>query len=99
MKNGETQVGAILITSIPGTGKSLISIENIADLLETRTKLKSTKEEMNQLLNQLPDYVIIHEGETIVYVNDEGARLMGKTPRRSLEHQSSHLQLQNITIS
>ena len=36
---------------------------------------------MNQLLNQLPDYVIIHEGETIVYVNDEGARLMGKTPQ------------------
>ncbi|PWR72964.1 PAS domain S-box protein [Methanospirillum stamsii] len=80
LKNGETQVGAILITSIPGTRKSLISIENIADLEETRTKLKSTEEEMNQLLNQLPDYVIIYEGETIVYVNDEGARLMGKTP-------------------
>jgi PAS domain S-box-containing protein len=31
-----------------------------------------------QLEAQLPDYVLIHEGEKIVFVNAEGARLMGK---------------------
>ncbi|HWQ67069.1 MAG TPA: PAS domain S-box protein [Methanospirillum sp.] len=43
-------------------------------------KALQESEAMYRLLEgQLPDYVIIHDGETIQFVNAEGARLMGRT--------------------
>ena len=80
-KSGEIRDASLTVTIIPGTMKSLVSFRNISDLKETQTELEKTEKLMSQLLSQLPDYVILHEGETIIYVNREGARLMGKTPK------------------
>src|SRR5208337_5364111 len=60
--------------------KSVISIRDITELKKTYQALEKSEGIFRQLEGELPDYVIIHEGETIVFVNAEGARLMGKTP-------------------
>jgi PAS domain S-box-containing protein len=67
---------------IPGTKKSVISIRDITEIKSTEKALRDSEAIYQQLEAQLPDFVIIHEGETIVFVNDEGARLMGKTPEQ-----------------
>ncbi len=79
-KNGEVRNAILAAAMIPGTGKSVISIRDITELKKTYQALEKSEGIFRQLEGELPDYVIIHEGETIVFVNAEGARLMGKTP-------------------
>jgi PAS domain S-box-containing protein len=79
-KNGELRNAILAAAMIPGTGKSVISIRDITELKKTYQALEKSEGIFRQLEEELPDYVIIHEGETIVFVNAEGARLMGKTP-------------------
>jgi len=53
------------------------------EALKTSYKEKSENDEIyNRLVENLPDYVIIHQEDTIVFVNREGARLMGTTPEK-----------------
>ncbi|MGD0081222.1 MAG: PAS domain S-box protein [Methanoregula sp.] len=79
-KNGEVRNAILSAAMIPGTGKSVISIRDITELKKTYQALEKSEGIFRQLEEELPDYVIIHEGETIVFVNAEGARLMGKSP-------------------
>jgi len=81
-KSGEIRNATLAAALIPGTGKSVISIRDITELKKTYKALEKSESIFRQLEAQLPDYVIIHEGETIVFVNAEGARLMGKTPEQ-----------------
>jgi PAS domain S-box-containing protein len=81
-KNGELRYASLAAAMIPGTGKSVISIRDITEIKSTEKALRDSEAIYQQLEAQLPDFVIIHEGETIVFVNDEGARLMGKTPEQ-----------------
>jgi PAS domain S-box-containing protein len=53
--------------------------QDITDMKVVEKALQESEAIYRQLEAQLPDYVLIHEGETIVFVNAEGARLMGKT--------------------
>lgn len=51
--------------------------------LKKNEKVLLKSQELFRLLEaELPDYVIIHESDIIVFVNQEGARLMGKSPDR-----------------
>jgi PAS domain S-box-containing protein len=52
---------------------------DITDVKMVEKALQESEAIYRQLEEQLPDYVLIHDGETIVFVNAEGARLMGKT--------------------
>ncbi len=79
-KGGELRYASLAAAMIPGTKKSVISIRDITDVKNTEKALRDSEAIYQQLEAQLPDFVIIHEGETIVFVNDEGACLMGKTP-------------------
>ena len=81
-KNGEIRNAVLAATMIPGTGKSVISIRDITELKKTYKALEKSEGIFRQLEGELPDYVIIHEGVTIVFVNAEGARLMGKSPEQ-----------------
>ncbi len=81
-KNGEIRDASLTAAMIPGTGKSVISLRDISKFKETVKALRDSEAIYQQLESQLPDFVIIHEGETIVFVNAEGARLMGKTPEQ-----------------
>ena len=81
-KNGELRNAVLAAAMIPGTGKSVISIRDITELKKTYQALEKSEGIFRQLEGELPDYVIIHEGETIVFVNAEGAHLMGKTPEQ-----------------
>ena len=51
---------------------------DITDMKNVEKALRESEAIYRQLEAQLPDYVLIHEGDTIVFVNAEGARLMGK---------------------
>jgi PAS domain S-box-containing protein len=53
--------------------------QDITDMKIVEKALQESEAIYRQLEAQLPDYVLIHEDETIVFVNAEGARLMGKT--------------------
>jgi PAS domain S-box-containing protein len=53
--------------------------QDITDMKLVEKALQESEAIYRQLEAQLPDYVLIHENETIVFVNAEGARLMGKT--------------------
>lgn len=77
-KNGELRHGALAAAMIPGTRKSVISIRDITELKRTHQALEKSESIFRQLEGALPDYVLIHEGESVVFVNAEGARLMGK---------------------
>jgi PAS domain S-box-containing protein len=81
-KNGELRHASLTAALIMGTKKSVISISDITERKKTEQALKESEDIFRQLERELPDYVIIHEGETIVFVNVEGARLMGKTPEQ-----------------
>ena len=87
-KNGEVRNAILAAAMIPGTGKSVISIRDITELKKTYQALEKSEGIFRQLEGELPDYVIIHEGETIVFVNAEGARLMGKNSRTNYRHVS-----------
>ncbi|MCU0630262.1 MAG: PAS domain S-box protein [Methanoregulaceae archaeon] len=52
---------------------------DITDMKTVEKALQQSEATYRQLEAQLPDYVLIHENETIVFVNAEGARLMGKS--------------------
>lgn len=78
-KNGESRSAFIAASMIPGTKKSVISIQDITEFKNTEKALRESEAIYQLLEAQLPDFVIIHEGETIVFVNAEGAHLMGKT--------------------
>ncbi|MDP3395708.1 MAG: PAS domain S-box protein, partial [Methanoregula sp.] len=77
-----------LITIVPiknpdGSVKEFIgTLRDITEFKNTEKALRDSEAIYQQLEAQLPDYVIIHEGETIVFVNAEGARLVGKTPEQ-----------------
>ena len=81
-KNGELRHASLTAAMIPGTNKSVISIHDITEFKNTEKALQDSQAIYLQLETQLPDFVIIHEGEKIVFVNTEGARLMGKTPEQ-----------------
>ncbi|MEI6840735.1 MAG: PAS domain S-box protein [Methanomicrobiales archaeon] len=81
-KNGESRYASLAVAMIPGTKKSVISIRDITEFKNTELALVKCEGIFRQLEGELPDYVLIHEGETIVFVNAEGARLMGKTPQK-----------------
>ncbi|MDP3395145.1 MAG: PAS domain S-box protein, partial [Methanoregula sp.] len=81
-KNGEIRHAFLSAAMIPGTKKSVISIRDITEFKKTEQALRESEAIYQLLEAQLPDYVIIHDGETIVFVNTEGARLMGKTPEQ-----------------
>ncbi len=51
---------------------------DITDMKNVEKALRESEAIYRQLEAQLPDYVLIHEGATIVFVNAEGARLVGK---------------------
>jgi PAS domain S-box-containing protein len=65
---------------IPATQRSVLSISDVTELKKAYKALEKSEETFRQLERQLPDYVLIHEGETIVFVNAEGARQIGKKP-------------------
>jgi PAS domain S-box-containing protein len=55
---------------------------NISELQKSQAVRSETDEIYNRLVENLPDYVIIHQPDIIVFVNREGARLMGSTPEK-----------------
>ena len=65
-----------------GSSAVLLSIRDISRRKVMEEALKESEGLFRQLEEQLPDYVIVHDGETIIFVNTEGARLMGKTPEQ-----------------
>ena len=73
-----------LITIVPiknpdGFIKEFIgTLRDITEFKNTEKALRDSEAIYQQLEAQLPDFVIIHEGETIVFVNAEGAHLVGK---------------------
>ena len=77
-----------LITIVPmknpdGSIKEFIgTLRDITEFKNTEKALRDSEAIYQQLEAQLPDFVIIHEGETIVFVNAEGARIVGKTPEQ-----------------
>jgi len=81
-KNGELRYASLAAAMIPGTKKSVISIRDITEVKKTEKALGDSEAIYQQLEAQLPDFVIIHEGETITFVNAEGAHLMGKKPEQ-----------------
>ncbi|MCX6699019.1 MAG: PAS domain S-box protein, partial [Methanomicrobiales archaeon] len=81
-KNGGFRHASLAAAMITGTEKSVISISDITERKKIEQALKESEDIFRQLEGELPDYVIIHEGETIIFVNAEGARLMGKTPEQ-----------------
>jgi PAS domain S-box-containing protein len=85
-KDGTIRDG--LITIVPmknpdGSIKEFIgTLRDITEFKNTKNALRYSEAIYQQLEAQLPDFVIIHEGETIVFVNAEGARIVGKTPEQ-----------------
>jgi PAS domain S-box-containing protein len=63
-----------------GVSAVLLSIRDVSSRKIMEDALRESEGMFRHLQEQLPDYVLIHEGETIRFVNTEGARLMGKTP-------------------
>ena len=63
-----------------GVSAVLLSIRDISSRKIMEDALRESEGMFRHLQEQLPDYVLIHEGETIRFVNAEGAHLMGKTP-------------------
>jgi len=85
-KDGTIRDGLITIVPIKnpdGSIKEFIgTLRDITEFKNTEKALKYSEAIYQQLEAQLPDFVIIHEGETIVFVNAEGARIVGKTPEQ-----------------
>ncbi|MFA4849577.1 MAG: PAS domain S-box protein [Methanoregula sp.] len=85
-KDGTIRDGLITIVPIKnpdGSVKEFIgTLRDITEFKNTQKALRDSEAIYQQLEAQLPDFVIIHEGETIVFVNAEGAHLVGKTPEQ-----------------
>ncbi|MDD1727470.1 MAG: PAS domain S-box protein [Methanospirillum sp.] len=54
-------------------------LRDITGIKQAEQDLKKNEELFRELEAQLPDYVLIHEGETIIFVNKEGARYGGQS--------------------
>ncbi|HWQ66553.1 MAG TPA: PAS domain S-box protein [Methanospirillum sp.] len=67
---------------IPGTTYSVASLVDITNQRKTEEALQKSKSLFRQLQEQIPDAVIIHDGDTISFVNTEAARLMNKPPEQ-----------------
>jgi PAS domain S-box-containing protein len=63
---------ATIITDILTTGFFLM-----LNMIRSRTELKSSEERYRNLADNLPDYVIIHDGKTMRYANPAAGRLVG----------------------
>jgi PAS domain S-box-containing protein len=63
---------ATIITDILTTGFFLM-----LNMVRSRTELKSSEERYRNLADNLPDYVIIHDGKTMRYANPAAGRLVG----------------------
>jgi PAS domain S-box-containing protein len=63
---------ATIITDILTTGFFLM-----LNMVRSQTELKSSEERYRNLADNLPDYVIIHDGKTIRYANPAAGRLVG----------------------
>ncbi|MGB8220738.1 MAG: PAS domain S-box protein [Methanoregula sp.] len=63
---------ATIITDILTTGFFLM-----LNMVRSQTELKSSEERYRNLADNLPDYVIIHDGKTMRYANPAAGRLVG----------------------
>ena len=49
----------------------------LLNMARSQTELRASEERYRNLADNLPDYILIHDGEFIRYANPEVARLMG----------------------
>ena len=71
-----------ILLDVVSTGSFLI-----LNMARSQTRLRTSEERYRNLADNLPDYIIVHDGESVLYANPEAARLLGST-RKSLVGQS-----------
>ncbi|MFY3791938.1 PAS domain S-box protein [Ureibacillus sp. MALMAid1270] len=79
-KNGDLKWELISVSIVKDGGEALFIIAQVQDITERKQlelKLMESEERLNTLITHIPDPVIVHDGETILFANPSAANLVG----------------------
>jgi PAS domain-containing protein len=85
-KDGKEIWGDISVTLVPFRGRLALQVAfiDITDRKQAEEALKRSEERYRSLVERAPDAIIIHDKETIRYVNPEAVKLLGASHRDEL---------------
>jgi len=72
--------GFVHVGLIPGTGNSIASLVDVTALTQAHEALKASDIKIREILDHLPDIIVVHREGTILYVNPAMSESMGWLP-------------------
>ena len=78
--HGGIHYGFVHVGMIPGTGNSIASLVDVTALTQAQEDLKASERKIREILDHLPDLIVVHREGNILYVNPAMTESMGWQP-------------------
>lgn len=78
--NGSIHHGFVHVGVIPGTSNSIASLVDVTALMQAQDDLRESEAKIREILEHLPDLIVVHREGTILYVNPAMSESMGWKP-------------------
>ncbi|OPX67112.1 MAG: sensory histidine kinase AtoS [Methanoregulaceae archaeon PtaB.Bin056] len=77
---GGIHYGFVHVDVIPGTGNSIASLVDVTALTQAQHELRESEAKTREILEHLPDLIVVHREGIILYVNPAMSESMGWLP-------------------